>query len=50
MMFGTSVHFYMQLLWLYQKEEKMGKIDDIIKNFGFGLMEIYKGALFIGWS
>ena len=25
MMFGASVHFYMQLLWLYQNERKNGK-------------------------
>ena len=26
--FGTSVHFYMQLLWLYQNEKKMENIAD----------------------
>ena len=76
MIFGASVHFYMQLVWLYQNEKKMEKIVDVniclpeitdffikettlaghtmqmtqANNFEFGLMEIYKGVLFIGLS
>ena len=76
MIFGASVYFYMQLVWLYQNEKKMEKIVDVnicvpeitdffikettlaghtmqitqANNFEFGLMEIYKGVLFIGLS
>ena len=29
MIFGASVYFYMQLVWLYQNEKKMEKIVDV---------------------